>query len=78
MLGDDGLWVDPLTLQPGDRFIQIHRFTLPAGAPGGPYTLEIGLYDPRTGERWAVLDANGNTIADRVLLSAVGADASMP
>ena len=68
---DDGLWVDPLTLRPGDRFVQAHRFTLPPGAPAGPYTLELGLYDPLTGERWAVLDSTGQPIADRVLLPAV-------
>jgi hypothetical protein len=50
--GDDGLWVDPYTLFVGDRVVQIHRFTIPADAPDGPYTLSIGLYDPLTGERW--------------------------
>ena len=61
-------WVDPLTLRPGDRFVQAHHFTLPLDAPAGPYTLELGLYDPLTGERWAVLDSTGQPIADRVLL----------
>jgi hypothetical protein len=78
VVGDDGLWVDPLTLQPGDRFVQLQRFALPADAPDGPYTLEMGLYDPKTGERWTVVDATGNAIADRVMLSPVGFDASMP
>ncbi len=68
VVGDDGLWVDPLTLQPGDRFVQIHRFTPPTGASEGPYTAELGLYDPMTGDRWAVLDAAGRPAADRVLL----------
>jgi 4-amino-4-deoxy-L-arabinose transferase-like glycosyltransferase len=63
--GDDGLWVDPLTLQPGDRFIQVHRFELP---PDGSYTVELGLYDPKTGERWEVLGPGGEAIEDRVLL----------
>jgi 4-amino-4-deoxy-L-arabinose transferase-like glycosyltransferase len=52
--GDDALWVDPLTLLPGDRFLQIHRLALPPQAPAGPYTLEVGLYDPLTQERWPV------------------------
>ncbi|RLC78233.1 MAG: hypothetical protein DRJ03_25560 [Chloroflexi bacterium] len=60
--GDDGLWVDPLTLRPGDRFVQIHRLT------NGPYTLELGLYDPLTGERWSVLNAEGQPVADHILL----------
>jgi hypothetical protein len=46
LASDDGLWVDPLTLQPGDRFVQIHRFLVPDGAAAGPYTLQLGLYDP--------------------------------
>jgi len=52
LAGDDGLWVDPLTLRTGDRFFQIHLFALPADAPPAPYTLEVGLYDPMTGDRW--------------------------
>jgi len=62
LVGDDALWVDPLTLLPGDRFLQIHRLVLPSDAPAGPYTLEVGLYDPFTQERWAVGDT------DRLLL----------
>ena len=64
--GDDGLWVDPLTLMPGDCFVQVHRFTLPHDAPAGSYTLELGLYDPKTGERWAVLDSDGRPGSDHI------------
>ena len=63
---DDGLWVDPLTLQPGDRFAQIHRFSVPDGLSTGSYTLELGLYDPKTSDRWLTLDASGEPDADRV------------
>ncbi|MBN1956090.1 MAG: glycosyltransferase family 39 protein [Anaerolineae bacterium] len=63
---DDGLWVDPLTLQPGDHFVQLHSFSLPADAPPPPYTLEIGLYDPLTGARWTVR-APDSAPADRLL-----------
>ena len=71
LAGDDGLWVDPLTLRPGDRFVQVHRLAPPHNAPAGPYTLELGLYDPLTGKRWAVLDSAGQPVAGRVLLPAV-------
>ncbi|MBN1177900.1 MAG: glycosyltransferase family 39 protein [Anaerolineae bacterium] len=64
---DDGLWVDPAAVWEGDRFVQVHRFALPADAPAGPYALEVGLYDPRTGERRAVLGADGRVIGDRVV-----------
>jgi len=50
---DDGLWVDPALLRAGDRFVQLHRFVLPADAPAGPYRVEIGLYDPKSGDRWS-------------------------
>jgi hypothetical protein len=49
LAGDDGLWVDPLTLYPGDEFIQQHRPVLAAGAQ--PAIVSFGLYDPMTGER---------------------------
>jgi hypothetical protein len=65
VVGDDGLWVDPTTLRPGDSFLQVHRFTIPGDAPPGPYRLEVGLYDPMDGYRWAVLGDDGEWIADR-------------
>jgi hypothetical protein len=68
LTGDDGLWVDPLTLRPGDQFIQVHRFQIPPNAPDGPYTLELGLYDPMTGKRWVTVDAAREPGADRILL----------
>ncbi len=65
--GDDGLWVDPLTLQPGDYFLQVHRF---AASGDRPYTVRLGLYDPKPGAemRWDVLDDAGQPIADHVLV----------
>jgi hypothetical protein len=49
LVGDDGLWVDPLTLQPGDRFLQQHRLDAPDGQQG--VSVVFGLYDPMSGER---------------------------
>jgi hypothetical protein len=66
---DDGLWVDPLTLQPGDRFVQIHRFAVPADTPRGPDRLQLGLYDPKTDRRWPV---DGDSHRDSVVISAWG------
>jgi hypothetical protein len=60
--GDDGLWVDPVTLGVGDRFVQVHRFALPADAPPGSYALALGLYDPKTGERWGRVDGEGDAV----------------
>jgi 4-amino-4-deoxy-L-arabinose transferase-like glycosyltransferase len=66
--GDDGLWVDPLTLRPGDRFVQVHRLTLPPDAPAGPYTVALGLYDPLTGDRWPTLQADGQPGPESLLI----------
>ena len=49
LVGDDGLWVDPQTLQPGDVFLQRHLLPAPAGTR--PAAVLFGLYDPMTGER---------------------------
>jgi hypothetical protein len=68
LAGDDGLWVDPLTLLPGDHFTQIHRLALPPDAPSGPYTLALGLYDPLTGDRWSTLHSDGQFGPDSVLI----------
>ncbi|MFQ5398216.1 MAG: ArnT family glycosyltransferase [Anaerolineae bacterium] len=49
LVGDDGLWVDPATLQAGDIFLQQHFLAAPPGADAA--TVLFGLYDPMTGER---------------------------
>ena len=48
LTGDDGWWVDPETLQPGDRFVQRHILIPPDDSAT---QIAIGLYDPMTGER---------------------------
>ncbi|MBK8429868.1 MAG: glycosyltransferase family 39 protein [Chloroflexi bacterium] len=48
LAGDDGLWVDVETLQPGDLFLQRHLLP-PTADPST--TLRLGLYDPVTGQR---------------------------
>lgn len=55
LTGDDGLWVDPVTLQPGDIFLQHHWLELPEGIVAE--TAVFGLYDPMTGER--ILTSDG-------------------
>jgi 4-amino-4-deoxy-L-arabinose transferase-like glycosyltransferase len=47
--GDDGFWVDPQTLRPGDRFLQLHYLAEPEDQR--PTAVRLGLYDPMTGER---------------------------
>jgi hypothetical protein len=62
--------VDPLTLQPGDRFVQAHHFTLPSDAPVGPYTVGLGLYDPVTNDQWPILGSDGQPSSGRFLILA--------
>ena len=49
LTGDDGLWVDPTTLRPGDSFVQQHWLNPPQDS--GVETAVFGLYDPLTGAR---------------------------
>ncbi len=57
--------------QPGETIIDTYDLRVPANAPPGDYTLEIGMYDPATLARLPVFDANGARVAqDRVLLGA--------
>jgi len=65
--------------QPGDEFIQAHRFLVPPDTPPGQYPLEVGVYrrdipsavqpNPPT-TRLTVYDGD-QVIGDRVLLPSV-------
>lgn len=47
--GDDGLWVDPYSVRPGDIFIQQHY--LPLTPDVAAPRIVYGLYDPQSGKR---------------------------
>lgn len=49
LVTDDGLWVDPITLHPGDVFRQRHYLPLPPDQTAA--AVAFGLYDPYTGQR---------------------------
>ena len=65
----DGLDIRLAGLRGGDRFAQLHTLPLPADLPSGEYALQIGIYDPATGERLTVPTAEG--AADRLLLNTI-------
>jgi len=44
-------------------------------ASAGRYALEIGLYDPATGERLPLLDGQGRNLADHLVLDYVAVEA---
>jgi len=54
--------------QVGEAIVDNYSISLEAGAPPGEYGIEVGLYDPATGERLQVQSA-GNTTADHLILA---------
>ena len=68
--GEDRLDLAPLTWEPGDVVIQVHRLQVPANARPGTYQVEIGLYLPGTMQRLAIYQGDA-PVADRLLLQPV-------
>jgi hypothetical protein len=54
---------------PGQVVLDWIIFPSPADAPAGDYFLEIGLYHAPTMRRLAVLDADGNPVGDKIVIS---------
>ena len=59
------------TWRAGEVIVDSYAIPLEGQAPVGRYALEIGLYDPATGERLPVLDEGGQGVADHVVLDHV-------
>ena len=55
----------------GEIIVDEYELTVEAGAPGGDYILEIGMYEEGTGQRLDVLDEKGQAIGNRILLGKV-------
>jgi 4-amino-4-deoxy-L-arabinose transferase-like glycosyltransferase len=55
----------------GEVIVDGYSIPLDLGAPPGEYGVEVGLYDPATGERVPVIDGAGNTTADHLILAHV-------
>jgi len=57
---------------PGEVIVDRHDLRVPPGALPGTYILEIGLYDPLTGERLPAIEPDGRRLPDdRVILQAL-------
>jgi hypothetical protein len=56
------------TWRPGEVIVDAYAMPTALNAPEGSYTLEIGLYNPVTGERLLIVDDAGNVTADHVIL----------
>jgi hypothetical protein len=55
----------------GEVVVDAYGITLDPGIPGGRYAIEIGLYEPATGERLPMLDDEGDSVADHLILTHV-------
>ncbi len=54
-------WMRPTTSwQPGEQIVDRYGFNLPADLPPGRYTVDVGLYDPVTGQRLPVSAGPGD------------------
>ncbi len=47
---------------PGERVVAEYQIPIPPDLPPGEYTLEVGLYDWRTGERLPLADGSGDAV----------------
>ncbi len=52
----------------GEIITDAHAFPFPAADAEGPFGLEVGLYDPLTGQRVPFVNADGKIIADHIVL----------
>ena len=55
----------------GERVKDEYRIPIEADAPAGEYELEIGMYEPVTGERLLVYSQEGTLLGDRILLTRI-------
>ena len=55
----------------GEVVSDTYRFQLPGDAPPGSYAIEVGIYDPATGQRLTALDPVRQFTGDHVLLGSV-------
>ena len=62
--GDDREDINFATLQLGDRFVQVSQVTLPIDFAPGKYQVEVGWYNPETGERLKQEDGSDRLILD--------------
>ena len=55
----------------GEVVVDEYELAVDAGALGGDYISEIGMYEEGTGQRLRVLNEEGQVVRDRILLGKV-------
>ncbi len=68
LAGDDRLDVDPATLRPGDNFVQAFEIAVPVAATSGVFNVQVGMYDPASGQRVALTNGEDGLILQTVKL----------
>jgi hypothetical protein len=59
------------TWRSGEVLEDVYALRVAPHAPAGSYTIEVGMYDPATVARLAVLDSAGQITADHVVLASI-------
>jgi hypothetical protein len=59
---------------PGDVIVDPYSILVPVDAPPGDYQLVAGMYEPTTGKRLPVFDAEGTSLGDRASVARVTVD----
>ncbi len=59
------------TWREGEVIVDEYAIPVAVGASPGTYRIEVGLYDPISGQRLPVLDSDGEPMADHVVLTTV-------
>jgi hypothetical protein len=68
---DDHLGFPRHNWRTDDLFVQFSRLEVPSDLKAGQYTMSIGIYDKDTQARWPIVDADGRSIGDHLILSSV-------
>ena len=65
-----GTGMYPTTTWVKDEYLLdfMYLISLPTDLPRGNYQIEIGMYDPTTGERLPVFNAQGQAVGDRIVI----------
>ncbi|HEC23613.1 MAG TPA: phospholipid carrier-dependent glycosyltransferase [Chloroflexi bacterium] len=56
---------------PGDAFVQVHRFTIPADTPPGTLRLSVGVYTRPDIVRLPVYDDDGTPLGDHLIVGTI-------
>jgi 4-amino-4-deoxy-L-arabinose transferase-like glycosyltransferase len=71
----EGGWYPTSAWDPGEVIMDEHPFDITGDVPPGDYQLRVGLYRAETGERLAVMDADGQLLGDSLLLTEIPIEA---